>query len=56
MELILTMLVVSVSIVNAAILIFWALTAKRIPTKNMYYRVLSHSLLVLHWSHWHGTC
>ena len=44
MELILTMLVGSVSIVNAVILIFWALTAKRIPTKR---HVLSRILALI---------
>lgn len=44
MELILTMLVGSVSIVNAVILIFWALVAKRIPTKR---HVLSRILALI---------
>lgn len=44
MDFILTMLVGSVSIVNAAILIFWALTAKRIPTKK---HVLSRSIALI---------
>lgn len=44
MELILTTLVVSVSIVNAIILIFWALFAKRIPTKK---HVLSRILALI---------
>ena len=44
MELILTTLVVSVSIVNAVILIFWALAAKRIPTKR---HVLSRILALI---------
>lgn len=44
MELILTMSVVSVSIVNAVILICWALAAKRIPTKR---HVLSRILALI---------
>ena len=42
MELLLTMVVGSVSIVNAVILIFWASTAKRIPTtRHVLSRILA---------------